>query len=101
MNILVSTKNDISSNKLKKLKHLLTTHIEITDSNNKQHRKIIYKLNYKKNSLRSFNVELEADGGIPIKRFIGGVDVIPNISSLLGTQCHCEKFDINQIYLSK
>ena len=101
MNILLSTKNDISSNKLKKLKHLLTTHIKITDSDNKLHRKVIHKLNYKKNSLRSFTLELEADGGIPIKRFVEGVNVIPNLSSILGTQCYCKKFDINQIYLSK
>ena len=96
----VSTKNNISSKKLKKLKQLVTVPIEITDSN-KHHKKTIHKLNYKKNSLQSFTVEIEADGGIPIKRFVDGFNIIPNISSLLGTQCSCEKFDINQIYLSK
>jgi len=99
--MLVSVKNNISSNRLKKLKQLVTVPIEITDSNNKYHKKAIYKLNYKKNSLQSFTVEIEADGGIPIKRFVDGFNIIPNISSLLGTQCSCEKFDINQIYLSK
>ena len=99
--MLVSAKNNISSNRLKKLKQLVTVPIEITDSNNKHHKKTIHKLNYKKNSLQSFTVEIEADGGIPIKRFVDGFNIIPNISSLLGTQCSCEKFDINQIYLSK
>ena len=99
--MLVSAKNDISSNRLKKLKQLVTVPIEITDSDNKHHKKTIHKLNYKKNSLQSFTVEIEADGGIPIKRFVDGFNIIPNISSLLGTQCSCEKFDINQIYLSK
>ena len=99
--MLVSAKNNISSNRLKKLKQLVTVPIEITDSNNKQHKKTIHKVNYKKNSLQSFTVEIEADGGIPIKRFVDGFNIIPNISSLLGTQCSCEKFDINQIYLSK
>ena len=99
--MLVSAKNNITSNRLKRLKQLIAAPIEITDSNNKQHRKTIHKLNYKKNSLRSFILELEADGGIPVKRFIDGTNVIPNVSSLLGTQCSCEKFDINQIYLSK
>ena len=99
--MLVSAKNNISSNRLKKLKQLVTVPIEITDSNNKSHKKVIYKLNYKKNSLQSFTIEIEADGGIPIKRFVDGFNIIPNISSLLGTQCSCEKFDINQIYLSK
>jgi len=99
--MLVLAKNGISSNKLKRLKQLVTVPIEITDSNNKQHKRTVHKLKYKKNSLQSFTVEIEADGGIPIKRFVDGFNIIPNISSILGIQCSCEKFDINQIYLSK
>ena len=98
--ILISTKNNIPSNKLKKLKHLANIPIEITDSN-RQYKKTIYNLKYKKYSLQSFAVEIEADGGIPIKRFVDGSDIIPNISSIMGVQCSCKKFDINQIYLSK
>jgi len=99
--ILVATKNKISSKKLKKLKKLIAIPIEITDSNNKQHEKTIHRLNYKKNSSQSFTIEIEADGGIPVKRFVDGSKIIPSISNLLGTQCYCKKFDINQIYLSK
>ena len=98
--ILVSTKNNILSNKLKNLKHLANIPIEITDSN-RQYKKTVYNLKYKKYSLQAFAVEIEADGGIPIKRFVDGSDVIPNISSVIGMQCSCKKFDINQIYLSK
>ena len=98
--ILVSTKNNIISNKLKKLKYLTNTPIEITDSS-RQYKKTIYNLKYKKSSLQSFTVEIEADGGIPIKRLVDGSDIIPNISSIMGVQCFCKKFDINQIYLSK
>ena len=98
--ILVSTKNNIISNKLKKLKYLTNTPIEITDSS-RQYKKTIYNLKYKKCSLQSFTVEIEADGGIPIKRLVDGSDIIPNISSIIGVQCFCKKFDINQIYLSK
>ena len=98
--MLVSTKNNLSSNKLKKLKQLTDAPIEITDSN-KQYKKRIYKLKYKKHSLQSFAVEMEADGGIPIKRLVNGFSVVPNISSILNTDCSCEKFDVDQIYLSK
>jgi len=98
--ILVSTKNNILSNELKKLKYLANTPIEITDSS-RQYKKTIYNLKYKKCSLQSFTVEIEADGGIPIKRLVDGSDIIPNISSIMGVQCFCKKFDINQIYLSK
>jgi len=44
---------------------------------------------------------MEADGGIPIKWLVNGFSVIPNISSILNTDCFCEKFDVDQIYLSK
>ena len=98
--ILISTKNNILSNKLKKLKYLANIVIKITDSN-RQYKKTIYNLKYKKYSLQSFAIEMEADGGIPIKRFVNGFSVIPNISSILDTDCFCEKFDVNQIYLSK
>ena len=97
---MVSTKNNIISNKLKNLKHLVNIPIEITDSN-RQYKKTVYNLKYKKYSLQAFAVEIEADGGIPIKRFVDGSDIIPNISSVIGMQCSCKKFDINQIYLSK
>jgi tRNA pseudouridine synthase 10 len=113
----VSTKDNISSKKLKKLKQLVAVPIEtvpivrealdyFTDSTKKQHKREIHKLKYKKISLQSFTVEIEVDGGITIKRLVDGIPflgfrIIPNITSLLGTQCSCEKFDVNQIYLSK
>ncbi|PXF25336.1 MAG: hypothetical protein CXX67_09390 [Thaumarchaeota archaeon] len=99
--ILVSTKNNISSKKLKKLKQLVTTPITVSDTNSKKSKKTIHKIKYKKNSLRSFTAEIEADGGLPIKRFVEGNGVIPNFSDILGTQCTCKKFDINQISLLK
>ena len=113
----VSTKDNISSKKLKKLKQLVAVPIEtvpivrealdyFTASTKKQHKREIHKLKYKKISLQSFTVEIEVDGGITIKPLVDGIPflgfrIIPNITSLLGTQCSCEKFDVNQIYLSK
>ena len=117
MKMWVSTKDNISSKKLKKLKQLVAVPIEtvpivrealdyFTGSTKKQHKREIHKLKYKKISLQSFTVEIEVDGGITIKRLVDGIPflgfrIIPNITSLLGTQCSCEKFDVNQIYLSK
>jgi tRNA pseudouridine synthase 10 len=112
--MLVSTKNNISSKKLKKLKQLVAVPIETVSiskydnphSANKRRKRVLHKLKYKKISLQSFAVEIEIDGGITIHPFVDGIQflgfrVIPNISSILGTQCSCEKFDISQIYLSK
>jgi len=99
--ILISTKNNISSKNLKKLKQLATIPIIVSDIKGRKSKKTIYKIRYKKNSLRSFTAEIEADGGLPIKHFVEGEDVIPNFSDILGTQCNCKKFDINQISLLK
>ena len=99
--LLVAAKNNISSKKLKKLKQLSGAQITLTDADRKQMKKTIHKLKYNKNSLRSFTIHIEADGGLPIKHFVDGIHVIPNISSALGIHCVCQKFDINQIVLSK
>jgi tRNA U54 and U55 pseudouridine synthase Pus10 len=64
-------------------------------------KKTIYKLRYKKNSLHSHTINIDADGGLPIKRFVEGNNVVPNISEILSVECFCKKFDINQITLSK
>ena len=99
--ISIATKKGISSNKLKNLKQLVNIPIILTDTHGKQIKKTIHKLRYKKNSQQTFTIEIDADGGLPIKRFVEGNSVIPNISKILSIQCFCKKFDINQITLSK
>ena len=99
--ILVMTKKGITSNKLKKLKHLINIPITLTGTHGKQIKKTIHELRYRKNSLQSFTIEIDTDGGLPIKRFVEGNNVIPNITEVLNIQCFCKKFDINQITLSK
>ena len=99
--ILVMAKKGITSNKLKKLKHLINIPITLTGTRGKQIKKTIHKLRYRKNSLQSFTIEIDTDGGLPIKRFVEGSNVIPNITEKLNIQCFCKKFNINQITLSK
>jgi len=99
--ILVMAKKGISSNKLKKLKRLVNITITLTSTSGKQIKKTIHKLRYRKNSPQSFTIEIDTDGGLPIKRFVEGNNVIPNITEVLNIQCFCKKFDINQIILSK
>jgi len=99
--ISIITKKAISSDKLRKLKQLRNMHVIIIDTRIKRIKKIIHKLVYRKNSIRSFTIEIDADGGLPIKRFVEGNNVTPNITDILNTQCFCKKFDIKQITLSK
>ena len=40
---------------------------------------------------------ITAEGGLPIKRFIVGDDVLPNISTLFDTSCVIQEFDFHGI----
>jgi tRNA U54 and U55 pseudouridine synthase Pus10 len=41
---------------------------------------------------------LAADGGLPIKQFVGGEQYCePNVSMLLGAKCECTTFDILKV----
>jgi len=97
ISISVKTENPISKIHLKKLKTL--QNIDIHDpvrSKNSQQKKI-YKINYKKTGIKSFHLDLFADGGIPIKSFIQNSDLSPNISETLDNSCKCIKFDFKNV----
>jgi tRNA pseudouridine synthase 10 len=40
---------------------------------------------------------ITAEGGLPIKRFIAGGDISPNISTLFDTPCMAQEFDFLDI----
>jgi tRNA pseudouridine synthase 10 len=42
-------------------------------------------------------IDIEIDGGLPIKRLIDGESVNPSISEILKTQLRCRRFDITRI----
>jgi tRNA pseudouridine synthase 10 len=42
-------------------------------------------------------LDIEIDGGLPIKRLVDGESVSPSISEILKTQLKCERFDITRI----
>jgi tRNA pseudouridine synthase 10 len=95
--IKISTVSQIDSKHLKKLKDLISTPIFIYEKSGKRHEKKIFNLKYKKNSMNQFTLIITAEGGLPVKRFITGDDVSPNISTLFNTPCVAQKFDFLDI----
>ena len=95
--IKISTKLQINSKNLKKLKDLTTYPITVYEKSGKRYEKKIFDLSYKKNSSNVFTVIISAEGGFPIKRFVIGDDVLPNISSVLDTTCMVQEFDFLDI----
>jgi len=96
----ISSKNILDSKYLKKLKHLVHAPVVVCDKSGKRFEKQIFSVKYKKHSLHNFSLFLKAEGGLPIRRFIEGGDVVPEISKLLNCECVCDKFDIHKIEIT-
>ena len=97
--IKISTELQINSKKLQKLKDLTTCPIVIYEKSGKRYEKKIFDLKYKKNSTNLFTIIMSAEGGFPIKRFVIGDDVSPNISSLFDNSCVAQQFYFLDIVL--
>ena len=97
--IKISTELQINSKKLQKLKELTTCPIVIYEKSGKRYEKKIFDLKYKKNTTNLFTIIMSAEGGFPIKRFVIGDDVSPNISSLFDNSCLAQEFDFLDIVL--
>ena len=95
--IKISTVSQIDSKNLKKLKDLISIPISIYEKSGKRHEKKIFNLKYRKNSMSQFTLIITAEGGLPVKRFITGDDVSPNISTLFSTPCVAQEFDFLDI----
>ena len=95
--IKISTSSQIDSKNLKKLKDLTITPIVVYDKSGKYYEKKIFDVKYKKNSKNIFTMIITAEGGLPIKRFIVGDDVLPNVSTLFDTSCVIQEFDFLDI----
>ena len=96
----IETKDQINSEYIKKIKNIKNKPISIFEKNGKTNKKFIYRINYKKMGLNSFIITMLVDGGFPIKRFVEGKDVSPNISGIIKNKSTCKQFDFKQIYLS-
>ncbi len=95
--IKIFTSSQIDSNNLKKLKDLTITPIVIYEKSGKRYEKKIFDVKYKKNSKNIFTMTITAEGGLPIKRFIVGDDVLPNVSTLFDTSCVIQECDFHGI----
>ena len=88
------TSDEVDSASLKNLKSLTSQPIIIYEKSGKRSVKHITSLKYSKKSDTEFLLLIQAEGGFPVKRFVSGDEVCPNISNLLNARCHCERFDI-------
>ena len=95
--IQISTVSQIDSKNLKILKTLTTTPIIIYEKSGKCYEKKIFDIKYRKKSKNLFTMIINVEGGFPIKRFVLGDGVLPNVSDLLNTPCSTHEFDFLDI----
>jgi tRNA pseudouridine synthase 10 len=93
----VSTKDEIDSKNLKKLKDLQKHPIVVYEKSGKRSEKKVFSVKYKKNSSNTFTLLIQVEGGLPVKRFVNSDDVSPGISKILNSSCECQKFDFLDI----
>jgi len=93
----IITENEIQSSSLKKLKKHLDNPIVIYENSGKRSQKKIFSVRYKKNSKNKFTLVINAEGGLPIKRFVIGDNVVPGVSQTIGNNCKCDEFDFLEI----
>jgi tRNA pseudouridine synthase 10 len=95
----ILSEQNLNDTSLDNLKTIINSPITVYEKPSKRNQKLIYKIKFKKTSPKSFSFWITADGGLPIKRFVEGNNVFPNISELLGTNCKCKEYDILQVDL--
>lgn len=98
VDIYVSADSDVGTSELNNLEKLQGCFVELGEKKGKTSIKQIQDLKYKKISDAKFELSVIMEGGIPIKRFVEGNSVLPNISEMLGKKCTCEKFDFKDVY---
>ena len=95
----ISTENEIHSTTLKNLKNILCNPVVVYEKSGKRSEKCIFDLKYAKTSKNSFTLFIKAEGGLPVKRFVDGDDVIPSVRQVINDKCACVTFDFLEIDL--
>jgi len=97
----VETESELKSGILKELKKLKGQSVSLYENSGHKNKKKIYSIKFAKKSNKSCTVQMESDGGIPIKRFVAGHEIEPSLSSVLETNCKCKAFDFRKITVTK
>lgn len=98
--LLIKAEQPLQQELLPKLMQLENTKIAVYEKSGKRAEKRIHEIKYKADSENSFYLSLKIDGGVPLKRFVSGDDVFPNVSDIVENKCRCERFDFEQVTIT-
>lgn len=95
--LYITTENPITQESLARLDELNSSTVAIYEKSGKRSEKKIHSVSYDVKSQNSFVLEMTLDGGVPLKHFVFGEDIFPNVSDLLSNKCTLEQFDFDEI----
>lgn len=96
--IRISAEARIGTSDLRGLKSALRNPVVVYETSGKRSEKSVSCVRYKRLSGSDFVLTVDAEGGLPVKRFVEGSDVSPGIGEILGVGCKCMQFDFMKIY---
>jgi len=73
--------------------------VEYRNNKDKVVTKRVYRMRLRARGTRLV-ADIKLDGGLPVKRFVGGDSVSPSLSELLKTPLRCQRFDILKVWES-
>lgn len=97
--LYITTENPITPEVLAKLDDLNNNTVAIYEKSGKRSEKKIHSVKYAVESPNSFALSMTIDGGVPLKHFVYGDNIFPNISDLLSVKCNLEKFDFDEVQI--
>lgn len=95
--LYITTETPITLESLAKLDDLINNTVAIYEKSGKRSEKKIYSINYDVESQNSFYLSMKLDGGVPLKHFVAGGDIFPNISDLISNKSKLERFDFDEV----
>jgi len=98
--LLITTENPVTEESLTGLDTLQDSTIAIYEKSGKRAEKKIHKIKHQTASQNSFYLLMTLDGGVPLKHFVAGDNVFPNVSDLISNKSKLETFDFDDIRIA-
>jgi len=95
--LYITTENPIAAEDLAKLNELNNNTVAIYEKSGKRSEKKIHSIKYDVESQNSFCLSMKLDGGVPLKHFVAGEDIFPNVSDLISNKSKLERFDFDEV----
>jgi tRNA pseudouridine synthase 10 len=95
--LYITTENPITPESLAKLDDLNNNTVVIYEKSGKRSEKKIHSIKYNVESQNSFYLSMKLDGGVPLKHFVAGDDIFPNVSDLISNKSKLEQFDFDEV----